>query len=285
MSETPLQERIHEIMHEAPLSLQALSGGMISQVYRVDFAGSPPLVLKTGQDSHDLRIEAYMLRRLRDETGLPAPRVVHAEADLLLMEHIFGSHDLNAASQRHLGRLLAGCHQARGPAYGLERDTLIGPLHQPNAPGASWIAFFREHRLRYMRERARHSRRLPAHFASRLTRLAEDLERYLIEPDHPALIHGDIWRTNILAQGDRVRGIIDPALYYAHNEMELAYMALFDGFDEGLYAAYGEIIPIDADFWGTRQHIYSLYPLLVHVIIFGEKYLPPIDERLKRFGY
>lgn len=284
MSETSLIDRIRAIMRSEPLRLHSLAGGMISQVMRVDFADGSAAVVKTGEDSHDLRIEAYMLDVLRERTELPVPQALHAESDLLLMEHIAGSHELNVNSLRHLGRLLAACHQVRGLSFGLERDTLIGPLHQPNSPMASWIDFFREHRLLYMTGLASQAGELPRALEARIWRLAEALERYLVEPEYPALIHGDIWRTNILASGDKIVGIIDPALYYAHNEMELAYMRLFAGFGNELFSAYQETLPIDAEFYQTREHVYSLYPLLVHLRIFGAKYLQPLDERLNRLG-
>ena len=265
--------------------MQSLTGGKISQVLRADFDDGNSIVAKTGEQSHDLTIEAYMLDALRERSDLPVPRVLHAEPDLLLMEHIAGTDELRPASLRHLGRLLAHCHQARGPAYGLERDTLIGPLHQPNPPTDSWIKFFREHRLLYMTGLARDSGELPKPLEARLRDFAEVLDDYLIEPDFPALIHGDIWRTNIIARGDHVAGIIDPALYYAHNEMELAYMMLFDGFGDHVFDAYCEIKPIDQEFREVRRHIYNLYPLLVHLIIFGARYIKPLEASLARFGF
>ena len=265
--------------------MQLLTGGKISQVARIDFADGGSVVVKTGEESHDLSIEAYMLEILRERSALPTPGVIHAAPDLLLLEYIAGADEFNRASMRHLGRLLARCHQARGSAYGLERDTLIGPLHQPNPPTQSWIEFFRENRLLYMTGLARGSGELPPELEARLLAFAEVLDKYLIEPEYPALIHGDIWRTNIILRGDRVAGIIDPALYYAHYEMELAYMMLFDGFGEDVFAAYREIKAIDKEFVEVRQHIYNLYPLLVHLIIFGDKYIKPLDMSLARFGF
>ena len=262
---------------------------MISRVLRVDLADGSVIVAKVGEDSsdqgHDLTIEAYMLNALRDRSRLPVPRVIQAEPDLLLLEHIAGGHELDERSERHLGALLAQCHLVRRPFFGLERDTLIGPLHQPNPPTESWISFFREHRLLYMTGLARASGNLPPELDARLLKLADSLDRLLIEPDAPSLIHGDIWRSNIIAQGGRVSGIIDPALYYAHNEMELAYMRLFDGFSHQLFQAYDEILPIDPAFSETRQHVYSLYPLLVHLIIFGEKYIKPLHQSMARVGF
>ena len=285
ISESSLAARIRDVVEQSPRRISTLTGGMISQVMRVDLADGSVIVAKTGEDSHDLTIEAYMLAALRERSRLPVPSVIHAEPDLLLLEHIAGGHERNQASERHLGELLAQCHLLRGPRYGLERDTLIGPLHQPNPPSESWISFFREHRLLYMTGLARASGYLPPGLDARLLTLADSLDQLLIEPEAPALIHGDIWRSNIIAQGDRIAGIIDPALYYAHNEMELAYMRLFDGFGDELFSVYHAVIPLDPAFTETRQHVYSLYPLLVHLIIFGEKYIGPLEQSLAKVGF
>ncbi|MXV92224.1 MAG: fructosamine kinase family protein [Chloroflexi bacterium] len=204
---------------------------------------------------------------------------------MLLMDYIEGESQLDAASLRHLGELLAGCHRISAPAYGLERDTLTGPLRQPNVPSQLWIPFFREQRLLYMVGVARDSGNLPGELETRLLHFADALEKYLIEPSQPALVHGDIWRTNVLVRDGRVKGIIDPALYFAHNEVELAYMTLFDGVGAACFEAYQAHIAIDADFFKVRRHIYNLYPLLVHVALFGAKYLPFLYESLARFGY
>lgn len=265
-------------------SWRPLSGGMISQVLRVELADGERIVAKVGDGSHDLTIEAYMLRYLRQHSGLPVPAVLHDDPNLLLMEFVEGRIEWEGDALRHLGELLTRCHQVTSPTYGLERDTLIGPLHQPNPQTASWIAFFREQRLLYMIGVARASGELPAELERRLLRFADQLERHLIEPAKPALIHGDMWKTNVIVRDGRVAGIIDPALYYGHNEMELAYMTLFNGTGPEFFEAYTDQIVIEDDFFRTRRHIYNLYPLLIHLVIFGERYLQPLHESLERVG-
>ncbi len=279
-----IQRKLENAQGRRALAWQPLAGGMISQVFKVALAGGGAVAAKIGDGSHDLSIEAYMLRYLREHTGLPVPAVLHDEANLLVMEFVDGGVDWEGDALRHLGELLARCHQKTRPTFGHERDTLIGPLHQPNPPMESWIAFFREHRLRYMIGVARRAGQLPAALEGRLLRMADRLDELLIEPDRPALIHGDMWKTNVLARAGRVTGVIDPAIYYAHNEMELAYMTLFSGTGAEFFEVYGSHIPVEKDFYTTRRHIYNLYPLLIHLTIFGEKYLPPLAETLKRFG-
>src|SRR5256885_260509 len=55
----------------------------------------------------------------------------------------------------------------------------------------------------------------------------------------PALLHGDLWGGNILVAGDRVSGLIDPACYHGHTEVDLAMLGLFDQPDAAFYEAYG----------------------------------------------
>lgn len=283
--EPRLKQKIETITGRKIIHIQPLAGGMISQVVRLDLDNRDSVVAKLGSGTHDLTIEAWMLDYLRQRSSLPVPRALHAEANLLLIELIDGAVGLDAGSQAHLGELLAECHQIKAAAYGLERDTLIGPIHQPNPSSESWIEFFREQRLLYMAGIARQSGNLPPALDMRLQRFAEMVDRYLIEPPAPALIHGDMWRTNIMVRRSRIVGIIDPALYYAHNEMELAYMTLFGSAGDDFFASYMQILSLEPAFFELRRHIYNLYPLLAHLAIFGSKYQQPLDSVLRRFSF
>ena len=282
--DSAIQRTIERALQRRVRSWRALAGGMISQVMRVELDKGESVVAKIGDGGHDLTIEAYMLRYLREHSGLPVPEVLHDESSLLLMEFVEGQIEWEGESLCHLGELLARCHQVTSASYGHERDTLIGPLHQPNRPMDSWIEFFRERRLLYMIGVARDSGNLPAELEDRLHRIADRVDEFLIEPEKPVLIHGDMWKTNVISRAGRVTGIIDPALYYAHNEMELAYMTLFDGTGEEFFRAYSNTVPLEDDFYTTRRHIYNLYPLLIHLTVFGAKYRPPLHETLSRFG-
>ena len=228
MDDSAFRVKVEGALKQGIRARHALASGMISQVLRVELENGESLVAKVGDGGHDLTIEAFMLRYLRERTALPAPDLLHAEPSLLLMEYVPGRIEWEGEALRHLGELLAGCHQITSATYGLERDTLNGPLRQPNPQTESWIAFFREQRLRYMIGVARETGHLPAELEIRLLRIAERVEGFLIEP---ALARADSRRyvayQYVIVRDGRIAGIIDPALYYAHNEMELAYMALF----------------------------------------------------------
>lgn len=274
-------------MGSPPIQAHPLSGGMVGDVYRVYLANGRTIVAKVGKTAEArLDLEGYMLRYLAEHSSLPVPQVLHCEETLLLMSFIEGESHLDAAEQQDAADLLADLHSITQPRFGLERDTLIGPLHQPNPLTASWIDFFREHRLLYMTRLAYDDGPLPDTMRQRIEKLSAHLERWLIEPDYPSLIHGDLWRNNILTQHGRITGFIDPAIYYGHAEIELAYTVLFGGtFGPPFFERYQQRHPILPGFFEERRHLYNLYPILVHVRLFGEYYLPAVEASLSRFGF
>jgi fructosamine-3-kinase len=229
--------------------------------------------------------EGYMLGYLKQHSRLPVPTVLHTSPKLLVMEFIPGSSYLNGQAQQHAAELLADLHNIRGPAFGLERDTLIGGLHQPNPSTSSWLTFFREQRLLYMANEALSVNRLPSAMMGRLEKFSSHLDHWLQEPPYPSLIHGDVWTTNILAQNGHITGFLDPAIYYAHPEIELAFSTLFQTFDEIFFLRYNELRSIEPGFFEERRDIYNLYPLLVHVRLFGGMYAAAVVRILKKFGY
>lgn len=284
---TTLIERIETILHKRPTRLTPLHGGMIGQVYRVDLPDGAILVAKVANSlSGTLDIEGYMLRYLTTYSELPVPQVLHSEPSLLLMTYIEGGSNLNPAVQTHAAELLAALHTIDHSAqFGLEEDTLIGALHQPNPLTNRWIDFFREHRLLYMAKVAMQNGPLPQATFERLQMLASQLENYLNEPEAPSLLHGDVWTTNILANNEKITGFVDPAIYYGHAEIELAFTTLFGTFGEPFFQRYNEIRPIEPDFMEVRRDIYNLYPLLVHVRLFGGNYVHAVNRILAGLGF
>jgi fructosamine-3-kinase len=285
VAEKIVAEGVEGILGERLRSARPMGGGCIGEVYKVDLEDGTPLVAKVDRDGEShLEREAYMLRYLREKSDLPVPEVYHGSETLLLMEFVEGSSRFTEGAERHAAELLAALHGITAGTYGHERDTLIGSLDQPNPQTEDWVEFFREHRLLYLARVAHEAGRLPAEDLSRVERLAESLGDLIGEPNLPALIHGDVWSANVLAKGDRITAFLDPALYYADPEIELAFISLFNSFGSAFLEHYAEIRGIDRRFFETRRDLYNLYPLLVHVYFFGGGYLDSVRNTLARFG-
>lgn len=280
-----LAEGVEGYIGERLKSARPMGGGCIGEVYKVELEDGSPLVAKVDRDGEShLEREAYMLSYLRERSDLPVPEVYHGSGTLLLMEFVEGSSRFSEGAERHAAELLASLHGIAAGSYGHERDTLIGSLDQPNPQTENWVEFFREQRLMYLARVAYDAGRLPVEDLRRVERLAERLEGLIGEPNPPALIHGDVWSANVLAMGDRITAFLDPALYYADPEIELAFISLFNSFGDPFLERYAEIRGIDRGFFETRRDLYNLYPLLVHVYFFGGGYLDSVRDTLGRFG-
>jgi fructosamine-3-kinase len=289
-----LRERLRVVLATPVLRLQRLPGGMVASVRLVELADGRRAVVKESRDT-PLGVEAEMLRFLDEHTDLPVPKVLHGSDDLLVLEHLAGRSHFDSSTEAHAAELLAGLHSltpvdipaARGPApssFGLGFDTLIGPFRQRNDWTEQWPEFYRENRLRPMTEECLRRERLPDGLARRLHGLMERLESLLDHSPGPGLVHGDVWSGNVLAAGGRVTGLLDPATYFADPEVELAFIELFGTFGPSFFSRYRELRPIGDAYRERRRDIYQIYPLLVHVALFGGGYVESLGERLDRIG-
>ena len=273
-------DRIQALLDAPVIGTAPLSGGCVADVRLVTLASGRRVVAKVG--GPDLDLEGEMLAHLRERSALPTPQVLHASPDLLVMEHI--EHTGGSGWGTHLADLLAELHAVTSGdgLFGFGGRTLIGPLRLENGWSASWGAFYRDRRVVPMIDEASRRGSLPNGLERRLRSLASRLETELDHEPTPSLIHGDVWSGNVLASGSRVIGLIDPSTVYADPEFELAFIALFSTGGGPFFDRYHERRPIEPAFFERRVFIYQLFPLLVHVALFGGGYVAQLDATLRR---
>lgn len=225
-----------------------------------------------------------MLRDLA-RAGLAVPEVIAEADDFLVMEWI--EHDegpIRAIHERAAGEALARLHNAPRSAFGYGYDTHIGALAQPNDAAPTWCEFFRDRRLMHYVGLVDARHLMPAGLAARIARFAAELDRWLGEPAHPSLIHGDVWFGNVLVRGPRLAAFVDPAIYHGDPEIELAYVTLHGTFGRAFFEAYGAHRPIEPGFHELRRDLLLIPALLMHAILCGPGYLHRVDRILARIG-
>ena len=267
--------------------LERVSGGDIHQAAKLVLRTGDALFLKFSERPlpRIFEVEAEGLERLRRAGELRVPEVLAVGETFLLLEWIEPDPaPPTARAMRDFGRRLARLHQHLNEQglYGLDHDNYIGTLPQVNTPTRSWVEFYRARRLGAQLELARSRGRLPPKRREKLERLMERLDEFIDEQSaKPSLLHGDLWGGNfLLSEGEAV--LIDPAVYYGDREIDLAFTELFGGFSSAFYEGYNEVWPLDPDY-EERKALYQLYPLLIHLNLFGESYGPGVDRVLRRY--
>lgn len=265
--------------------VQFLSGGCINNAVRLQTAAGD-FFLKWNEQAVEgmFAAEAEGLRILRNNGSLQIPEVLGQgkveNKEYLLLEYI-NSRNLSSGYWESLGHSLAQMHDQTREQYGLEHDNYIGRLPQNNELKDNWIDFFIEKRLQVQLGLAIYKGLVDAPFVERYKKLYTKLPALLPE-EPPALLHGDLWSGNVMVGAEGQPCLIDPAVYYGHREAELAFTVLFGGFDARFYSAYHEAKPLIQGY-EERKDIYNIYPLMVHVNMFGTSYLSGVERTLNRY--
>ena len=268
---------------------QPVYGGDINRAFRLTLSDGRPVFMKSNapKNLRFFETEAKGLEALRQTGTIGVPRVLGIGADkdmsFLLLEFLEPAPKISGYWEV-FGRELAALHKADcrhlAEGFGFPEDNYIGASPQKNTPKTRWVDFFRECRLLPQLEMA--DRYFDTDTRRLCTKLLDGLDSYLLEPQFPSLLHGDLWSGNSAPGPDGKAWIYDPAAYVGHHEAELAMTELFGRCPEEFYRAYNEIIPTGG--YEDRRDLYNLYHLLNHLNLFGGSYLGSVQRILRRYA-
>jgi len=266
-----------------------LSGGDINDAFEVELMSGVKVFLKVNASApvSMFPAEAAGLEWLRSAGGLRVPEVLavsngrEGEPGFLVLELLTPGQPQHDFEQR-LGRGLAELHRFGAPRFGWERSNFIGTLPQRNQTHDTWADFFWYERLEPQLARAVKAGQASARLRSSFDRLASKLTQLVGPEEPPARLHGDLWGGNLHIDPGGEPCLIDPAAYGGHREVDLAMMRLFGGFGESVFRAYQEVWPLSPGY-AERIALYQLYPLLVHVNLFGGSYVESVERSLARY--
>ncbi len=263
-----------------------VGGGSINETFKLSTTAGSFFVKKNSASlyPHMFQKEGEGLEILSDTNGIEIPEVIgvgeSGDESFLILKYIeVGSK--NSSFWDDFGQQLATLHKNTDEYFGLNHDNYIGSLEQFNNQHSSWSDFFREERLEKQVRLARNNGKIDKGTVDAFDRFYAKLDNvFPVEP--PALLHGDLWGGNFMVNEVGSPVIIDPAVYYGHREMDLGMSQLFGGFDRQFYISYNKHYPLENG-WEERLEYCNLYPLLVHVNLFGGGYIQSVKSILHKF--
>lgn len=253
-------------MGVAVLDTRQLPGGDLGGAVLVTLADGRAVVAKSG---HLVVREGAMLRAIA-ETGAPAPRALHCGDDLLVMEHVEAD---GRAGWESMAEALQLLHTPQERAYGWDVDYAFGSVTIPNDPLGDWPRFWAERRVLPF------CSHVDAALARRLEAVAVRLPDLLPAAPLTALLHGDLWSGNVLFHQGQLAALIDPACYFGDREVDFAMLQVFGSPPEAFFAA-SDLAPG----WRERVPTYQLWPMLVHLRLFGSSYRGQVESLLDACG-
>jgi fructosamine-3-kinase len=199
----------------------------------------------------------------------------------LVMEHLEKGAP-HAGFWEHFAESLAQLHLNSYEQFGLNHDNYVGSLFQSNRLHPAWHLFYAHERILKLVKDAFYNKLLDANHVALAEQLCSKLNS-IFPTEKPALLHGDLWSGNFMVAENGYAAVYDPAVYYGHREMDIAMTLLFGGFDRRFYEAYRSAFPLEPG-WRQRTEICQLYPLLVHLLLFGGHYHAAVTQILKKYS-
>lgn len=281
-------------------SVTPLAGGSINTTLRLTMSDGSRAVLKVTPHRVDRSHadEAWQLALLK-EAGVPVPEVYFFEIGSLdnpysyiLMQNIDGL-DLNEARAicspeqfamiqadlaEHVLKLHDRTHSHFQRALGIEVKQY-----------ENWPQCYRELFDPIWTE-VEASGVLPVKCRKMVDKIHERLDRFIDHGDCPRLMHGDLWSGNLMCQCDssgtwRVVAFLDPHCKYAHAELEIAYMDLFNTSTSTFSRAYQRERKLPTEYYEVRKPVYQLYSMLNHLRLFGPDCLKLALTTIEKVGH
>ena len=278
-----LQTQLSSVLKEEIVTIDFFCKGQIGEIYKLQTVGST-YILKTSKPSSNLEVEANMLEDLH-KYNIAVPKVFDVSQTYLLMEYIESTKQAKCAQEIAAAKVISDMHSVTNDArmYGYYYDTTIASFTQKNEQTQyNWALFLGQMRIMPMAKICYDKGDISKETVGRLDLLCRELYRRIdLASIEPSLLHGDLWSGNILFNINGAT-LLDPALSFGDKEMDLAYILMFDTFGDTFFESYQEVHTISDDFYEVKVPLYQIYPLLVHVALYGGAYVKQLETLLKR---
>ena len=260
-------------------------GGDINNTFHLQTnLGSFLLKLNNGSLKDMFQKEFQGLQLLHQTNTIHVPQPILSgsfENDIFLVTEYIQKGNAPINFWQTFAQNLAALHRFSNNQFGLSTNNYIGSLHQQNNFCNTWSEFYGSQRIMPLMQLAFNQNKCSKEDLMLAEKLCKHLYN-LFPEEKPALIHGDLWSGNFMCNENGNPVIYDPAIYYGNREMDIAMSLLFGGFDKSFYEYYNEVFPLQSN-WKERVRLCQLYPLLVHLILFGGSYYYRVIDILKTY--
>jgi protein-ribulosamine 3-kinase len=267
--------------------IKSIGGGSINHTYRISINNSREFFLKTNKADRFPGLfakEQEGLSFLAKQDCIRIPEVISCsvtdDEQLLLLEWVEPG-PRTASFWKKFGEQLSSLHSKTQEQFGFSHDNYMGSLPQENPLTPDWSSFFINHRLLPQIQLASRNNSLTPKHIDLFEALFKKLDT-IFNTEPPSLLHGDLWSGNFICNRYAAPVLIDPAVYYGHRSIDLGMTTLFGGFDKDFYDAYHYYFPLPANY-EEQWDVCNLYPLLIHLNLFGNSYLESIVSVLMKF--
>lgn len=280
-----LIENIIQSVFDSSLEvLKPLSGGSINNVYLIEVLGVFFVIKLNDLYAYPDMFEKEVLGlNLLNKSSFKIPKVIkcgkYEKTSYLILEYIKPKGTLDWSQ---FGSNLAHLHLISSENFGLSHDNYIGSLIQSNKDKKKWPDFYVERRILPLLKKAFEM--------SSISKKDLDIGEYFCKQlsdflpvESPSLLHGDLWSGNLINDQYGSPVLIDPAVYFGFREMDLAMLQLFGSIPSSAIDAYQDVFPLHVD-WQKRVEINQLYPLLVHLVLFGPSYYSSVMNILRKYS-
>ena len=254
-------------------------------LYRVKIRGRKnDLAAKIMHSGDMAKTESEGLKALRD-AGADVPECYgyyfNGRAAVLFMDFVETG---RSSGKEAIVKNLSGLYAKTFPEWGWNSFNFIGTKKQPNRLHKNFSDYFIQDRIEAQAKEAVDRKLLSGSFASVMSSVVRKrAEEWDLNACGPRLIHGDLWSGNVLHSSDGKAYIIDPSVSYGHPEQDLAMLDLFGGpLGHKEKLAIGESFSMQENY-AERISYWQIYPLLVHVNIFGTSYASQLENAVRRY--
>jgi protein-ribulosamine 3-kinase len=243
--------------------------------------------VKLGQGdlaSDQFKQELAGLRFLSERSGVLTPAgigIVQVEGAVLLILEAVQVVERERLHWRQIGQALARIHSIKSDRYGFASHCYWGSLYQDNTPLVDWVDFYRQRRLAPRLRAAVDSGHLPLDVVPQVEKLSSQLDRLCGPKVEPSLLHGDAHQNNFLSTA-KGPVLIDPAVYYGHPEIDLAFVDFFAPVSDELFQGYQEIGSLEAGFM-ERRDLWRTPAWLAMVEVDGPQHLEQLMAALRNY--